>query len=58
MVLMDTAAMADPHMRWMDPWSGPDVMSFPMDELRAWRSADAPSRGPDAGRHPPAIRRR
>ena len=34
MVLLDTAAMADLHMRWMDLPGPTDVMSFPMDELR------------------------
>ncbi|OOK80288.1 putative rRNA maturation factor YbeY [Mycobacterium kansasii] len=33
MVLLDTAAMADLHMRWMDLPGPTDVMSFPMDEL-------------------------
>ena len=39
MVLLDTAAMADLHMRWMDLPGPTDVMSFPMDELEAGRSA-------------------
>lgn len=34
MVLLDTNAMADLHMRWMDLPGPTDVMSFPMDELR------------------------
>lgn len=33
MVLLDSAAMADLHMRWMDLPGPTDVMSFPMDEL-------------------------
>ena len=33
MVLLDTTAMADLHMRWMDLPGPTDVMSFPMDEL-------------------------
>lgn len=33
MLLLDTAAMADLHMRWMDLPGPTDVMSFPMDEL-------------------------
>jgi len=33
MVLLDLAAMADLHMRWMDLPGPTDVMSFPMDEL-------------------------
>ena len=31
MVLLDTAAMADLHMRWMDLPGPTDVMAFPMD---------------------------
>lgn len=41
MVLLDTAAMADLHMRWMDLPGPTDVMSFPMDELEP---GDAPMR--------------
>ena len=37
MILLDTAAMADLHMRWMDLPGPTDVMSFPMDELRPGR---------------------
>jgi probable rRNA maturation factor len=34
MVLVDSATMADLHMRWMDLPGPTDVMSFPMDEVR------------------------
>lgn len=51
MVLLDTAAMADLHMRWMDLPGPTDVMSFPMDELEPGGRPDAPSPGLDAGRH-------
>lgn len=46
MVLLDTAAMADLHMRWMDLPGPTDVMSFPMDELEPGGRPDAPSRAP------------
>jgi probable rRNA maturation factor len=42
MVLLDTAAMADLHMRWMDLPGPTDVMSFPMDELEPGGRPDAP----------------
>ena len=45
MVLLDTAAMADLHMRWMDLPGPTDVMSFPMDELDTARPDD-PEPGP------------
>src|SRR6478736_3815703 len=38
MVLVDSATMADLHMRWMDLPGPTDVMSFPMDELEPGRS--------------------
>jgi probable rRNA maturation factor len=41
MVLLDTAAMADLHMRWMDLPGPTDVMSFPMDELEPGGRPDA-----------------
>jgi probable rRNA maturation factor len=46
MVLLDTAAMADLHMRWMDLPGPTDVMSFPMDELEPGGRPDAPEPGP------------
>jgi len=45
MVLLDTAAMADLHMRWMDLPGPTDVMSFPMDELRPGREDQEPDEG-------------
>ena len=61
MVLLDTNAMADLHMRWMDLPGPTDVMSFPMDELEPGGRPDAPEPGPaDARRHRavPGVRRR
>ena len=46
MVLLDTNAMADLHMRWMDLPGPTDVMSFPMDELEPGCRPDAPEPGP------------
>jgi probable rRNA maturation factor len=46
MVLLDTAAMADLHIRWMDLPGPTDVMSFPMDELEPGGRPDAPEPGP------------
>lgn len=46
MVLLDTPAMADLHMRWMDLPGPTDVMSFPMDELEPGGRPDAPDPGP------------
>jgi probable rRNA maturation factor len=46
MVLLDTAAMADLHMRWMDLPGPTDVMSFPMDELEPGGRPDASDPGP------------
>ena len=46
MVLLDLAAMADLHMRWMDLPGPTDVMSFPMDELEPGGRPDAPEPGP------------
>ena len=48
MVLLDEAAMADLHMRWMDLPGPTDVMSFPMDELE-------PGGRPDAGAGDPVV---
>src|ERR1700742_2949371 len=45
MVLLDTAAMADLNMRWMDLPGPTDVMSFPMDELEPGGRPDAPEPG-------------
>jgi probable rRNA maturation factor len=46
MVLLDTPAMADLHMRWMDLPGPTDVMSFPMDELEPGGRPDSPEPGP------------
>src|SRR6201992_4371 len=46
MVLLDSSAMADLHMRWMDLPGPTDVMSFPMDELDPGGRPDAPEPGP------------
>ena len=46
MVLLDTNAMADLHMRWMDLPGPTDVMSFPMDELEPGGRPDASEPGP------------
>src|SRR3954464_3644725 len=46
MLLLDSAAMADLHMRWMDLPGPTDVMSFPMDELEPGGRPDAPEPGP------------
>ncbi len=46
MVLLDSNAMADLHMRWMDLPGPTDVMSFPMDELEPGGRPDAPEPGP------------
>ena len=46
LLLLDTAAMADMHMRWMDLPGPTDVMSFPMDELEPGGRPDAPEPGP------------
>ena len=46
MVLLDTAAMADLHVRWMDLPGPTDVMSFPMDELEPGGRPDSPEPGP------------
>ncbi len=46
MLLLDSAAMADLHMRWMDLPGPTDVMSFPMDELEPGGRPDSPEPGP------------
>ena len=46
MLLVDTAAMADLHVRWMDRPGPTDVMRFPMDELEPGGRPDAPEPGP------------
>jgi probable rRNA maturation factor len=46
MVLLDTDAMADLHMRWMDLPGPTDVMSFPMDELEPGGRPGAAEPGP------------
>lgn len=45
MVLVDSATMADLHVRWMDLPGPTDVMSFPMDELRPGREGVEPQEG-------------
>lgn len=44
-LLVDEAAMAELHQRFMDLPGPTDVMSFPMDELRAPEPGQAPARG-------------
>lgn len=39
-LLVDTAVMADLHVRWMDEPGPTDVLSFPMDELRPGTEAE------------------
>ncbi|MGZ6834053.1 MAG: rRNA maturation RNase YbeY [Mycobacteriaceae bacterium] len=46
LVLVDSAAMAELHMQWMDLPGPTDVMSFPMDELRPGGRPDAAEPGP------------
>ncbi|MBW0289660.1 rRNA maturation RNase YbeY [Rhodococcus sp. D-46] len=46
MVLVDSATMADLHVRWMDLPGPTDVMSFPMDELEPGGRPDSPEPGP------------
>src|SRR5258708_11019286 len=46
MVLLDTATMADLHMRWMNLPGATDVMSLPRDELEPGGRPDAPEPGP------------
>ncbi len=46
MVLVDTAAMAELHVQWMDLPGPTDVMAFPMDELRPGGRPDAAELGP------------
>ncbi|MDQ2722194.1 MAG: rRNA maturation RNase YbeY, partial [Actinomycetota bacterium] len=46
MVLVDSVAMADLHLQWMDLPGPTDVMSFPMDELRPGGRPDAAEPGP------------
>ncbi|MGB6183368.1 MAG: rRNA maturation RNase YbeY [Rhodococcus sp. (in: high G+C Gram-positive bacteria)] len=46
MVLVDSATMADLHVRWMDLPGPTDVMSFPMDELEPGGRPDSPDPGP------------
>ena len=44
-LLVDEAAMAELHQRFMDQPGPTDVMSFPMDELRAPELGQSPPRG-------------
>src|SRR3954468_11263899 len=43
--LVDEAAMEVLHVQWMDLPGPPDVMSFPMDELRPGRDGQEPEEG-------------
>ena len=45
-LLVDSAAMAELHERWMDLPGPTDVMAFPMDEMDGARRPDAPDPGP------------
>ena len=51
-LLVDTAAMEQLHIQWMDEPGPTDVLSFPMDELRPARAEDdnEPVPGPARGR--------
>lgn len=44
-VLVDEAAMAELHVRWMDEPGPTDVLSFPMDELRPTKDDEEPAEG-------------
>ena len=44
-VLVDEAAMAELHVRWMDEPGPTDVLSFPMDELRPTKDDEEPDEG-------------
>src|SRR6478736_8521240 len=39
-ILVDSAAMEELHIQWMDLPGPTDVMSFPMDELRPGKEGD------------------
>lgn len=45
-LLMDTEAMTELHIKWMDEPGPTDVMSFPMDELDTARRPDDSGPGP------------
>src|SRR5215207_11175167 len=45
-LLVDSAAMAELHERWMDLPGPTDVMAFPMDEMDGARRPDAVDPGP------------
>ncbi len=45
-LLVDTSAMEQLHVQWMDEPGPTDVLSFPMDELRPSRSDDDPDPEP------------
>ena len=45
LVLVDEAAMASLHERWMDEEGPTDVLSFPMDELRPAHDNETPEPG-------------
>ena len=44
-ILVDSAAMEQLHMQWMDEPGPTDVLSFPMDELRPTVDGEEPSPG-------------
>ncbi len=44
-IVVDTDAMEQLHIQWMDLPGPTDVMSFPMDELRPPRTTRSPRRG-------------
>ena len=44
-MLADEAVMTDLHVRWMDEPGPTDVMSFPMDEMRAPAEGEEPPAG-------------
>jgi probable rRNA maturation factor len=44
-ILIDSDAMAELHVQWMDLPGPTDVMSFPMDELRPGRDGQEPEEG-------------
>src|SRR4029078_10886316 len=46
MVLLDSAAIGDLHIRWVEQPGPTDVLSFPMDELERGGRPDAPEPGP------------
>ncbi len=45
LILVDTSAMEQLHMQWMDEPGPTDVLSFPMDELRPTADGEDPAPG-------------